>query len=216
MIPGPASGRHLPDPSSREETLRNDLAAFSVVSVLAFGVIAAPAVFAQGDPPELQPLGGTYECSILQDAAGDVLHLNCTESGSTLAENWDIEVYKVTRNRNDRLSVWLRSNVDMAGWRILLRFRHSSDPTYVDEETIGYSGDDKRRGETWSESIYPDFTWTSVEILADPTFGWVCQGCGTFQLDDIQVSNLIDPTSIRPEDAPRFLQEMQQQVLPRR
>ena len=195
--------------------MRNDLVAFS--AALTLGMFAAPAVFAQNDPPELHPLGGTFECSVLQGAGGDVLHLNCTESESVLAENWDIEVYRVTRRSySDSISVWLRSNVDMSGYRLFARFRHSSDPTFVNEETIGYSGNEKRRGETWSDTVYPDFTWTSVEIVADPTFGWVCQGCGTFQYSDIQVSGEIDPASIRPQDAARFLQEMQQQVLPRR
>lgn len=197
--------------------MRVDLAAFSVAGVLTFGMIVPPTVFAQGDPPELQPLGGTFECSVLQDAGGDVLHLNCVESESPLTKDWDIEVYRVTRRSySSSISVWLRSNTDMSGFRLFARFRHSSDPTFVNEETIGYSGDEKRRGEEWTDTVYPDFTWTSVEIVADPTFGWVCQGCGTFRYEDIRVSGLVDPTSIRPQDAARFLQELQQQVLPRR
>ena len=186
------------------------------VGVVVAAVLAPPAL-AQDDPPELHPLKGAFECSVLQDAAGDVLHLNCVESKSPLVADHDIEVYRVTRRpRSDAITVWLRSKVDMAGFQLFARFRHSSDPTFVNEETVGYRLDDRRQSEEWTATVYPDLTWTSVEIVADPTYGWVCKGCGTFLYQDIRVTGLIDPTSIRPQDAARFLQEVQSIVMPRR
>lgn len=179
-------------------------------------VFIAPPLGAQ--EPELQQLKGLFECTVQQTAEGDVLHLNCTETESPLAADHDIELYRVTLRRySESVTLWLRANRDMAAYsyRMLLRFKHSNDPTFVDEESAS-SFEDRTKGERWSTTVYPDFTWTSVEIVPDPAVGRVCKGCGTYVHSDLPVSTLVDPSSIRPEDAGRFLQEMQSVVLPRR
>ena len=188
-----------------------------LMTVAAFALSTA-AARAQDDPdPELHQLKGVFECTVQQTADGDVLHLNCTETESPLSLDFDIELYKVTVGEysTSRTTLWLRANTNMARHRLILSYKHTSEPTYVDvEEVVGY--DERSQGETWTSTVYPDFTWTSVEIAVDPGYGWTCKGCGTYVHGDVPVAAAVDPTSIRPEDVGRFLQEMQNIVMPRR
>ena len=161
-------------------------------------------------------MGGTFECSVLQTAQGDVLQLNCTETDSPLAESFDFEVYRVRlwQYNNYNIQIGMRAHAAIAELRLEVVFRHSGDP-YVDREQTYES--DIAAGDTWNESVIPDFRWTHVDIHPAPGYqGWECRGCGTFVFADIPISSLVDPSSIRPEDAARFLREMQDVVMPRR
>ena len=185
------------------------------IGSLAMVVIAAGGAHAQEPEPRLEVLGGTFECSVLQTAAGDVLQLACTETESPLAEDHDFEVYRVTRQRySDAISIWLRANTAMEQMRLAVTFRHSGNDPYTNQETTWAM--DIAAGETWTEAVYPDFTWTHVDIAPMPGYGWECKGCGTFVGTDIPISSLMNPASIQPQDAARFLQEMQSVVMPRR
>ena len=147
---------------------------------------------------------------MLQTAEGDVLHLNCTETESPLAEDWDYEIYKVERSRysSGRITAWVRSNVDMNEMGLRFRFHYNESVSpYVGEDT-GWNFNVKA-GEIWSESAYSDFTpWESVEILDDPQYGWVCKGCGEYVIDDVVVSTTVDLLSIDPADMGRLMQEI--------
>ena len=184
---------------------------------LASVVVLAAAAQAQDPPePQLQALGGTFECSVLQTAEGDVLQLTCTETDSPLAESFDFEVYQVRRPRysSNRISIGVRANVAIADLRLEVVFRHTGS-SYVNRELAWERG--IAAGESWSESVYPDSDWTHVDINPAPGYqGWECRGCGTFVFADIPISSFVDPSSIRPEDAARFLREMQDVVMPRR
>ena len=187
-----------------------DMRTFMAVVVFAL----APPAFGQ-ETPALEQLKGTFECTVLQTAGGDVLHLNCTESASPLAEDWDFEIYRVTKVRySERISIWLRSNVAMERMYLDVTFRHQNDQTYQDQDYT--SSSDIAAGEEWTEAVYPEFTYTHVDIAARPGYGWTCKGCGTYVGTDLPTSNLVDPTSIKPEDVGRFMQEMQSVVMPRR
>ena len=149
---------------------------------------------------------GTFACTIHQSAAGDVVNLSCTETESPLAEDWDFEVYRLTRARyGDSISLWLRSNVAMETLYLDVTFRHQNDQTYQDQAyTISL---DIVPGEEWTESVYPEFTYTHIDIAVRPGYGWTCKGCGTYVGTDIPTSNLVDPTSIQPQDVGRFPQD---------
>ena len=189
-----------------------------LMTITAF-TLSSAAARAQDDDtePELHQLKGVFECTVQQTAAGDVLHLNCTETERALSSEFDIDLYKVTVGQytTSRITLWLRANTNMARHRLTLSFMHTNDLTYVDmEEVVGY--DERSQGETWSSTVYPDFTWTSVEIAVDPGYGWTCKGCGTYVHSDVPVSSAVDPASIRPEDVGKFLRNMQNIVMPRR
>ncbi len=189
----------------------------AVVTMCALLLVSA--VYGQDDTasePELEQLKGAFECTVLQTAEGDVLQLNCTETESPLAGDWHFEIYRVTRSRfsSSRVTIWLRSKVEMHELRLLVKFHHNDNgvPLVNTKSTWSY---EVEPGETFSETAYPDFTpIQSVEIANDPLYGpWVCKGCGVFEFDDIEVSMMVDPVSIQTEDAGRFLQEMQEAIL---
>ena len=182
--------------------------------VLGLMLLGSGAAIAQDDTapePELQPLKGAFECSVLQTADGDVLHLNCTETESPLAEDWDYEIYKVERSpysSSGRVTVWVRSNVDMNEMGLRFRFHYNETISPYVGESTGWDYDIKA-GETWSESAYSDFTpWESVEILDDPQYGWTCKGCGEYVVDDVPTASTIDLLSINPADMGRLLEEV--------
>ena len=185
---------------------------------LVFGFLAMGVMFPalaqeqEESEPVLEQLKGTFECSVLQTAGGDVLHLNCTETESPLAGDWDFEVYRVTRSSYSSRWVFLdlRSNVDMQEIQLRVKF-HYPDNEYVGEGTVWNFN--ILAGQTWTETAYADYegdVWESVEILSDPSYGnWRCGGCGAYEFADIEATRLVDPTSIQPEDFGAFIQEIQ-------
>ena len=189
---------------------------YATVGGLIFILQSIAAMGQDADPepePELHQLKGAYECSVLQTAGGDILHLNCTETESPLAGDWDFEIYNVTRSRfsDSRITIWIRSRVDMDQLRLIVRFHYTDDGMALMEEDSAVEFD-VVAGETWSDTVYSDFEpIQSVEISGNPLYGnWVCQGCGEFVFTDIEVSSLIDPRSIQLEDMGRFMQEVQE------
>ena len=186
---------------------------------LASVVVLAAAAQAQDPPePQLQALGGTFECSVLQTAEGDVLQLTCTETDSPLAESFDFEVYQVRRMQyGDAISIGMRANAAIGSSSLELEavFRRTGDPYVERVRPLNYRA--RSAGESWVLTVYPDSAWTHVDIQPAPGYSaWECRGCGTFVFADIPISSLVDPSSIRPEDAARFLREMQDVVMPRR